>query len=361
MSNESNTLTYIFGAGASYNAIPVVEEFKLSQFSGGFLDCFNAPVLKPFRDKFLHIITAKLPFEYSIDTYIKKQKLARNEQKYKEALLFLDLFLIFKHCYRYEYKYKTSQGTTQTRSFTTIDNRYDSLYASILEEIDGNYVFPKNLNIISWNYDLMFESALSFLPDTIKETSKLINDTGGKIGLNLCRLNGSIDRSSKALDLIDTCSKEKMDNQENTELFQAYAHERIRLYHEEESIDYIKFAWDDISEEVERAKKMIQDTANLVVIGYSFPTYNRLIDQKILSTLDGNSLQNVYIQDLPSKYSEIKSKFKSLSPTSINKSKVVAYIDKPIHGSEEIELNTLLNPTSGTAEFFIPPTWIPEY
>ena len=364
MKRKSGTLTYIIGAGASYNAIPIVEEFKNTQFSGTFLSQFRSPYLRSYYNKFIEIIGVKLPVEYSIDTYIKKQKLARNEKAYYEALLFLDLFLIFKHIFDYEYK--DPNDSNRLRKLNILDNRYDSLYASILKEENGVLYFPKNLNIISWNYDLMLELALNFLPGNLNDKINLLNSSGDLKGLNVCRLNGNINRSKETLDLFDKCLA-TTDGQAKERYYKEYLQFRIAEFEnnnfKDESLDKIKFAWDYISTQVERAKKMIQETENLVVIGYSFPTYNRLIDKKILDSLDGQNIENIYIQDIPSNYDVISSKFLSLTDTQLAKKIPGNTKIAGVQQYSDIKVNTqsLLSATSGVGEFFIPPTWNPEY
>lgn len=362
MDNKNNVLTYLIGAGASYNAIPIVEEFKRAQFSGEFLNQFKGAQLRPYYLKFLDIIGSKLPFEYSIDTYIKKQKLARDDKSYYEALLFLDLFLIFKHVFSYDYK----DPNGKIRKLSTLDNRYDSLYVSILKEEKEKVFFPKNLNIITWNYDLMFELALNFLPGKLIQNSKLINQNNDNNGLKICRLNGSINDSNDTIEMIENCQS-TTDIHQKRSFFQEYLKLRIQTFEENnfqnESLDKIKFAWDSIDSEVERAKAIIKKTSNLVVIGYSFPTYNRLIDKEILDSLDGQNIENIYIQDLPSNYDVISSKFLSLTKSQLAK-KVPN--NSKIHGIQQydymkVDTKSLLSATSGVGEFFIPPTWIPEY
>ena len=60
----------------------------------------------------------------------------------------------------------------------------------------------------------------------------------------------------------------------------------------------LKFAWENNYASktlIEEAKQRTIDTEILVVIGYSFPDYNRLIDRALLGNM--NSLKTVYVMD----------------------------------------------------------------
>lgn len=60
--------------------------------------------------------------------------------------------------------------------------------------------------------------------------------------------------------------------------------------------DLVKFAWETNNFNVEMAKSKIIESKNVVVIGYTFPLYNRLID---LEYLPQGIIQNkkIFIQD----------------------------------------------------------------
>ena len=60
----------------------------------------------------------------------------------------------------------------------------------------------------------------------------------------------------------------------------------------------LTFAWeagDRQSITIERAKKVVAETEELVIIGYSFPYVNRVIDKDLIGSM--LSLKNVFIQD----------------------------------------------------------------
>ena len=60
----------------------------------------------------------------------------------------------------------------------------------------------------------------------------------------------------------------------------------------------LKFAWENNYASktlIEEAKQRTIDTEILVVIGYSFPDYNRPVDRALLGNM--NALKNVYVMD----------------------------------------------------------------
>lgn len=157
-------ITYLLGAGASYYALPVVNQIsdKLQHFEnelGTFLDP-NEQRGKHFINTYGHLNIAgeKSPAistvlnelkedvawlrkenakHYSIDTLARKLYL---KQDFKTLL---KLKVILANFFAY----------LQNMSF---DYRYDSFFASILEEQNN---LPPNIKIASWNYgNFVFKS-----------------------------------------------------------------------------------------------------------------------------------------------------------------------------------------------------------
>jgi hypothetical protein len=62
-------------------------------------------------------------------------------------------------------------------------------------------------------------------------------------------------------------------------------------------------------ERKEQLEAVLAKTTHLVVIGYSFPVFNRKIDRQILAN---TMLDKVYIQDLPSALPGIENRVKAL-------------------------------------------------
>lgn len=76
-----------------------------------------------------------------------------------------------------------------------------------------------------------------------------------------------------------------------------------RYEHNYSNIDFtpsIKFAWEDISIAsglIEVARNHFKQSSIIVIIGYSFPTFNRTVDRSILSEIRNDTLKYIYIQN----------------------------------------------------------------
>ena len=84
------------------------------------------------------------------------------------------------------------------------------------------------------------------------------------------------------------------------------------VYKKEDNTN-LSFAFDDnkVSDEIiRRSNDIIRDTNALVIIGYTFPFFNREIDRKVLSRLSPKA--KVYKQDLAPE--KIKESFKAVLP-----------------------------------------------
>ena len=179
------------------------------------------------------------------------------------------------------------------------DNRYDTFFANILQE--DTMSLPKEISIISWNYDSQLEIAYKAyqsnksLPIFEKHLQGewLNMPNSGRI----FKVNGSATffdstivplikeytRTSPAVQLIMFYNNVKTDT---TELgFQEKTH--------------LSFAWEEssnVSKMREAIRATTTDTEQVVVIGYSFPFFNRLADREFFSNMV--CLKKIYIQDI---------------------------------------------------------------
>lgn len=74
----------------------------------------------------------------------------------------------------------------------------------------------------------------------------------------------------------------------------------------------ISFAWEEDKLTLGRINGFAKTATDLVVIGYSFPLFNREIDIAILEHMENDSLNSIYIQDLYPK--KIKTSIASILP-----------------------------------------------
>lgn len=173
------------------------------------------------------------------------------------------------------------------------------LIAGLLRKNKGDKKLFCKTNFITWNNDLNLLSSIKnyFFPELpFSEMLYTIgkNDTVWKINdlLSIVNMNGFF-YSSEFNDL------KKIPQSNSTFLFD----KKLTSNYSEDTFDdldaeSIRFAWEleNIDEVTDAAYKMIADSKNIVVIGYTFPLYNRLVDFKYLAI--GNLYnKKLFIQD----------------------------------------------------------------
>lgn len=243
----------------------------------------------------------------TIDTFAKKLKLQGRRGEFSVLEQLLSLFFIYEQIIR------------------TPDSRYDTFLANILND---NSSFPKNIKIISWNYDSQIEIAYN-------EYNKNLNNLniGSKTHKdyqewNILKLNGTANFNKHEREFIEIRKdvlneiaeiKSTLNNNSVISgkegqlklkkflmLYKSYVHNKT------DNTD-LSFAFDYTSHSeaiLQRSHEIINDTDALVIIGYTFPFFNREIDRKVLSRLSPKA--KVYIQDLAPE--KIKESFKAVLP-----------------------------------------------
>lgn len=285
-------LTYILGAGASYQSIPVVKTFgnrfrsfvtflnQLSSFQT--LDKLTSDRLKDVYE-LSRLLSISFESHQSFDTYFKKLFHTKEHRKVKEAKKILNLYFTWEHLTSITNKPEYISETTFWKQ-SIIDKRYDALIAGLLKPIEDKSEPYCKVNFISWNYDLNLLMSLKnyFSPnETINKflTSIDKNDNVWCIEdqITIINMNGYF-YNSAFNDFIN------LDKQSIQKIFTDKINED---YFNEISVDddaeLIKFAWEKGNSNVILAKSKIDQSDNIVVIGYTFPLYNRLIDFEYLN------------------------------------------------------------------------------
>ena len=240
----------------------------------------------------------------TIDTYAKKLVLKKKQNEFKELEQLLALFFIYLQLQNHP------------------DSRYDTFLANIL---DTNLHFPPSIRVISWNYDSQFEIAYSEYND---KDELLVGDKNAKLDSDyeIIKINGTATFDN--IEKISTWRKniwnkiweikeDTPDSSVQMQRDQVWLLEFIYLYQlyvsGKTDNTNLSFAFDNSqpSEKIlDSIDKIISRTDALVIIGYTFPFFNRGIDRRILQNL--SSYTKVYIQDF---YSErIKQSLKAVLP-----------------------------------------------
>ena len=224
----------------------------------------------------------------TIDTYAKKLVLKNRQAAFKELEQILALFFIYLQLQNYP------------------DTRYDTFLANILEP---NLHFTQNIRVISWNYDSQFEIAYSEYDekDELRVGSK---NARFNIDYEIIKINGTATFDNQSS--IATLRKEiwqkiwaikgTLQRSEQLQKEQTWVLYFIYLYQlyvvGKKDNTHLSFAFDssEPSEKIMNSiDKIISQTDALVVIGYTFPFFNREIDRQILKNLNHHA--KIYIQD----------------------------------------------------------------
>ncbi|MBS4027702.1 MAG: SIR2 family protein [Ignavibacteriales bacterium] len=302
-------ITYLLGAGASYNALPVsqnmqskikeficwIEQFEVDNtpFSpqDSILITKREAQLKFVKD--LNWLSSNIdPFK-PIDQFASKlyEKNERDFQKLKATL----------SCY-----FLLEQARNDRKN---IDERYRYFFA----EFRNNNMLdklPHRVKIISWNYDLQFEKALLefypgkdivFAQNHLQVISSTSSNEPKPKEFSIVKLNGTAglhtyrDNRDKLLGFQNIVIKDNTDTELIEECLRIYA---LYLY-SGLLVPYLNFAFEKNNELTKRAfefaLQIAKQTDELIVIGYSFPDDNREVDKNLLKSM--TNLSKIYIQN----------------------------------------------------------------
>ncbi len=305
----SKTVYYI-GAGASYGkrnssgdileGIPIVAEIPL-QFDS-FREYIANAVIQNGKITFNHFITSSsedvtrekeillrdieslqvgIREHATIDTYARKLYLTGNKLEFEKLKDVLCLFFIWEQL------------------MNKPDKRYDTFFANVLQS--QTLSLPSELSIISWNYDSQLEIAYKaynsrkdlpiFEKNIDGEWPDIIN--GGRI----FKVNGSATFANKTI--IPWIQDDKQTTAA-VQLIQYYTYVRS----DTRSLGFqfkthLSFAWESSKNQQNMQmsiQKTVEDAEQVVVIGYSFPFFNRETDRTIFGSMP--HLKKIYVQDI---------------------------------------------------------------
>ena len=189
-----------------------------------------------------------------------------------------------------------------------IDKRYDNFFASILQPENGVPKLPLNIRILSWNFDIQIEkSYFNFCEQFPLLKSEIL------LNPNILRINGICGlNTEKGFNYIEQSL--------STDLFSAMI-QAFKFYSEAMAVSLenggrripIYFAWDE--KDSDKISKIVADTKIMVIIGYSFPFFNRKIDMDIFKELVGK-VARIYIQTTENSFPAVKERIQTMYPTS---------------------------------------------
>ena len=242
----------------------------------------------------------------TIDTYAKKLRLRKEMANLRKLEQLLSLFFMY------------------LQMENKPDSRYDSFLASILQD---DLHFPEKIHVLSWNYDSQFEIAYDEYNEgeslyTGSKKSKVIPPCVEVIKINgtasfdgqdsLVKMRKQYLKELKAINpfIEGTYGRDPNPFPKQRKMMQLVFLYKLFVAGQTNNTN-LSFAFDDY-EPTEALYKQIdaimEKTSVLVIIGYTFPFFNREIDRRILSCLQPQA--SIYIQD---RYpSRIKQNFKAV-------------------------------------------------
>ena len=195
----------------------------------------------------------------------------------------------------------------------TINKKFDNRYLVFLTSVlENEYQFPSKIKILNWNYDCQLqlasfkfkEEGISFTSNSFIQADPLINYSPS---LGMYPLEMSKNKEIYSLVHLNGIAgyvqnKENMvfNTIYNTKTISEFLSQSVKQI--ENNFNLLTFAWESqnhqrFSNSLELSKEIIKGSEILVVIGYSFPFFNREIDKEILNVLTQTGLKKIYYQD----------------------------------------------------------------
>jgi hypothetical protein len=285
---------YLLGAGASVNALPLVADINsgLSQRIRSISSVID--ILERLRSRGLsHEVDALL------NGQIKELKLLRDH--------FNDFPLLTTDTVMRKYYFSNSEVYNRLKIalnlyfnlveyINPIDHRYDALFTNLLS---NDRTLPSNIIFLNWNYDRQIRQTLEELEGfNVKPEFHFLSHSDSEIpqGIKEVKLNGVFAPTSLGAKHFKetTISDNLLDHLQRT----VYnpRHDYYNISFTEQASKTIKFAWENtainskLNEELEKVEE-------LVVVGYSFPYFNRSTDKKMLVAMSFSKPLKVIIQD----------------------------------------------------------------
>jgi hypothetical protein len=315
-------VTYLLGAGASCKCLPTYANFssRLIQFRNSLqatitdLDPDQKSAIRQILS-LCDMLIAEFSFHNTPDTIAKKYFHLREGGKKQLEHLKIILVLYFMFEQSISDTFISNTPVLKTDNKSQLDKRYDTFIAAILEPIYGEIKLRSNFSILTWNYDLQFElafknydnqsiidtkTAVQCIPSYRSLESEykfernkfsIINFNG--IAYNKLKEDGDSPFEhfyNSRLDIVKELLKHFTEMNTSEVLLTGkgllnFAWER------DKSFPYPKNALDQI---LSSALEVADRTEVLVIIGYSFPIFNRDLDAALFSGM--KNLRKVYIQ-----------------------------------------------------------------
>jgi hypothetical protein len=273
----------------------------------------------------------------SIDTYAKKLFITKKRREYEILKVVLSSLFVYL-----QFQIPT-------------DYRYDAFFASILG--NDSLDFNNDVRIISWNYDFQVEMAFSqfSMNKDLKENQTFLNVFPDGMALSdyserfsIFKINGTTAFINKPFHLHSDDLVKNFDPIDKNELLRLCIWYYIAAIERDDiAKSTLSFAWEsfdkgEFGNVIKTACQTVDGTTALVVIGYSFPYFNRRVDKLLLAHILKNPAAKIYIQDLNPK--NIIEKLNSVLPRKTLPDLIIP-----------IEAYNTTDPNQTKDQFFLPP------
>ncbi|MAO43319.1 MULTISPECIES: hypothetical protein [Leeuwenhoekiella] len=335
-------ITYLLGAGSSYNACPIwnlqakamvslgqqeltkhyIENISknnpptdwLSKEAQKYITTDKQKILK----EILHFGKKAQEFN-TIDTYARKLFLQEKNKELELLKMSVSVFFDLWENYNKQLNFypRSNSSDKSDKSWDKIDQRYIALFSIFLEKKNENLLLNDDINFITWNYDLQLESTYNLFandssdPDfnLIDAVFPFLEKSNTNLNNKVFHLNGhrgfALSRSEKPMVL------------RNNETIENYWKLHEKLYSNLKTgtqtfNHHIKYGWEHNieSEWFKQIGMILKQSDILIIIGYSFPLFNRKIDQFLFSHLHPNKIKEIVYQDPYSDEEKILNLFK---------------------------------------------------
>jgi hypothetical protein len=292
--------TYLFGAGASAPTLPINKGLLtrlqdiITLGPNHLSELTNINYVKHFENTFTPIINEALR-EISIDTLAHDYIHQKDKLHHIKCLIWMYFSSI--------------------TGFGKINPRYKNLLLKIGEKTLNRYFMNNNVSFLSWNYDLQIEEAFSELDNcSLDQVQKNLYSFPGLYFTDSNLLDRNSNLKLFGLIHLNGCAGYYYDNKSSSyhswikcDYFNASEYDRLLKIVVDKF--YTNTTYNSFSNSLSFsnldnfiAKKSLDysidiasKTTHLIIVGYSFPDFNKIIDKEIISNM--THLTHIYIQD----------------------------------------------------------------
>lgn len=314
-------ILYYLGAGASANGLPIARSFpsKGNIEIPGLAHNLRTINLNPYVQE----LTDERNRNYVTNITDRFRSLADKADEFGDV----DTYAKYLHLMQPGGKELQDLKKTLSEYFSIeqlLAHVRDPRYLPWLVSLMDNRLFPDNVKILTWNYDFQVELAASRIGDLEDINHRLGSFTySPSMLLHYPTLDPTFSEFHRLslIHLNGIAGFERPRNLQSGSAFQKIhsqnPNDTISFFSKEFTEPLLHFAWeksDYHNKLMEHIKTVIDGVTILVVIGYSFPFFNRDVDKAIFKMLTSQqTFRKIYYQDPKLNGQQLKSQFELAS------------------------------------------------